>query len=710
MSIKGSYIFLASLFACLALNSCIDDDLTCDDYEIPKEITDGYSLNLTLTLDNMGGTRATTPQQLKEMEDYIDPEKLRILFFNDKEQFLFESKSRWVKQLAPLNGQPQWLVSVPMFDYGNDIDENWDWDEIRTALMSNNFKIAILANRLDSEWYPGFKDTGLPSTAALIDNTGPHWKREHTAWGATDTKNIKKIFDLHHCQYDPIYHGKCVSVSYNAVDRKDANGNVLKDENGNTLRDTLSVTRTDGGYYDFIMDGYDRDESGNPVNSDDDYANRRPQMGATSSWVEWDDMDDNGQVVGQPHEVSVKEYDPHWEATNGAINKDLKVRYSILPSKEHPIPMYGMQSFDKIDNWVKGTPFNLSKIITDSEDQINYYKFKSIALLRSVVKLELLIPKSYNRPRFVSMWYSNLYARCEPLNVWDPTDELWEKESPHNTACEWIDIMNYGPICSINSSKYGRIDGDPARYQTSKKAFQAVSTWFYGAWAKKGWKFTDHGYDGDEPNLASFNNSPNIFNPCIQRHKMILCSKEGDVSDYYDDGYWHFVVYTGERNMIDPNTLPQLSGSAYSVLWSFSDKIDDTKSNYYYIPVADYGDNGSKNKTAISCFGPYNKDNASFVNGSGTYQLPAWNSKRNGTNGTGGTKGILHYGNTIRGFTSNSNVDYIDGITDENDLPWPLLRNHVYTITIGGPTRSENDGMPFTVTSEDHYSESLRAE
>ena len=705
MSIKGSYIFLASLFACLALTSCIDDDLTCDDYGIPKEITDGYSLNLTLTLDNMGGTRATTPQQLKDMEDYIDPEKLRILFFDDQEQFLFESKSRWVKQLAPLNGQPQWLVSVPMFDYGNDIDENWDWDEIRTALMSNNFKIAILANRLDSEWYPGFKDTGLPSTAALIDNTGPHWKREHTAWGATDTKNIKKIFDLHHCQYDPIYHGKCVSVSYNTVDKKDAQGNVVKDEYGYNVKDTLGVTSTDGGYYDFIMDGYDRDENGNTTTFFDD---RRPQMGATSSWVEWDVMDDDGHVVGESHEVPVIEYDPNWGTANGAKNKDLKVRYSILPSKKHPIPMYGMQNFDKIEKWVKGTPFNLSKIITDSEGQINYYNFKSIALLRSVVKLELKIPNSYARPKFVSMWYSNLYARCEPLNVWDPTDELWERESPHNTNCEWIDIMNYGPICY-------RTD----RFTNSKLLFQQVSTWFYGAWEKHGWNFKEHvviNMDGENnKNITSMadDKSPNIFNPCIQRHKMILCSKEGDVSDYYNDGYWHFVVYTGERNMIDPNTLPQLAGSAYSVLWSFSDKINDTKSNYYYIPVADYGVNGSKNQTAISCFGPYNIDNATFTNNTGTYQLPAWNDKRNGIKGISETKGILHYGNTIRGFSSaNSNVDNINGIKDVNDLPWPLLRNHVYTITIGGPTttRSENDGMPFTVTSEDHYSESLRAE
>ena len=709
MSIKGSYTFLASLFACLALTSCIDDDLTCDDYGIPKEITDGYSLNLTLTLDNMGGTRAeSTPQQLKDMEDYIDPEKLRILFFNNQEQFLFESKSRWVKQLAPLNGQPQWLVSVPMFDYGNDIDENWDWDAIRTALMSDNFKIAILANRLDSEWYPGFKDTGLPSTAALIDNTGPHWKREHTVWGATDPKNIKKIFDLHHCQYDPIYHGKCVSVSYNTKDRTDAQGNKVQDEYGYNVKDTLGVTLTDGGYYDFIMDGYDRDENGEPLpslalpkelteNEKEIYAKRRPQMGATSSWVEWDVMDDDGHVVGESHEVPVIEYDPNWETANGAKNKDLKVRYSILPSKKHPIPMYGMQNFDKIEKWVKGTPFNLSKIITDSEEEkIDYYTFKSIALLRSVVKLELKIPKSYNKPEFVSMWYSNLYARCEPLNVWDPTDELWEKESPHLTNCEWLDIMNYGPICSINA-KYNR-------YGTTKEAFQEVSTWFYGAWEKHGWKFTDHGYKGGS---KADDKSPNIFNPCIQRHKMILCSKEGDVSSYYNDDYWHFVVYTGERNMIDPNTLPQLSGSAYSVLWSFSDKIDDTKSNYYYIPVADYGDNGSRNRTAINCFGPYNKDNATFVNGTGTYQLPYWNAKRNGTTG------ILYYGNTIKGGESNSHVDanLQIGITDVNEMPWPLLRNHVYTITIGGPTtRSEDDGMPFTVTSEDHYSESLKVQ
>ena len=626
------------------MTSCVDDMESCLD-DVPEEIINGYSLTLTVTLDQMGGTRADKDgpdDPLKDIDDYIDPEKFRVLFFDDMDKFLFESKSRWVKQLAPTaDGFSQWLVSIPMFAYGNDVTYDWPWEEIREKISKNQFKIAILANRPTLEWYPGFSETWMEQTSQMrknqwIDNTGPHWTVEDIG--------VKTVFDLHHCQYDILYHAK------------GGDGNATPD------------------LYDFIMGNYGKDEDGKSATND----KMRPMMGATSSWVYWGPDPENTQYDG----VSFQD-----EKLDPDFPSDAKVKYTVMPDSKHPIPMYGIQLFEPIgDYWIKGTPFNLSNITTGS-DQTGY-EFRSISLLRSLVRLELLISKSYfndKKPQLVTLWYPNIYSRCEPMNVWDPTNEIWEDD--HEKDCEWNTIMDYGLVCG--KSKIGNTTRNTTG--TNKVNFQKTMSWFYGAWKEKGpdgkprWTFP--------ANVDPFESVdypyPKIFNSCIQRNKTVICNIEGDKSDLYDDGYWHYVVYTGERNMIDPNKVAQLSGTAYAISWMFKDGRTSGKatSKYYFIPIADY----SQTQTyARGCFGPYLGSDIANDTNTGSTQLP------NNDKGK-----MRNYANDLR-----DNV-----INDRKEMPWPLLRNHIYRIKIG-PGKDDQAtragaGSDLLVTSEDLHSESL---
>lgn len=667
MSSKTIFILLFVCFA--SLTSCIDDLESCVDDEVQRELAKGYSLNLTVTLDNFGGngdTRAETrglssANPMKQWEDYIDPEKFRVLFFNDKDQFLFESKSRWVKQLAPLNGYSQWLVSVPMFSYGNDVEENWDWDAIRDALTGKNgekyFKIAILANRPEKEFIPAFSQTGFgQGTSTWIDNRGPYWKRNHTAWGAEAGDTIRKIFDLHHCQYDPVYHAKSAHDAGVGTDN----------------------------FYDFIMGDYDLDANGKTT---DTYVDKKPKMGATVSFLYWGDPDDSGKTAYDGEEVQ-QDYDGDYPT----ISATQKPKYAIRPDKDHPIPMYGVQNFDVITHWVKGTPFNLSQI---AENQSKSYNFKSISLLRSVVKLELCIRKDLfggdsKKPPLVTLWYSNVYSRCEPMDVWTPTEDIWK---PHDSGCEWKDIMEYGLFCSAKPTVGGTI-----RNSDDVKNFQKTMTWFYGAWIDKGWTFkrSKDSQPKDDVDAVIAGGDvpeyPRIFNSCIQRNKMVICNKKGDLTDEYQDEYWHYVVYTGERNMLDPNEIPQMSQKFYTVTWMFKDgRYSGNNKRYYFIPIADY--TGAQTYARQS-FGPYNI---------ASHDLPKVDKK------IGYNSSKDKAGQDINTYATNifNNV----AVTDKGNMPWPLLRNHHYRIIIGSPSGSRTRGEDgFTIRSDEFYSESLKAE
>lgn len=672
----------ALLLGGLVLGSCIYDHLDDGEPEIESPFTDGYSINVMLTLDNMGGTRAT-PEEFRTFENYIDPEKCRVLFFDKDGYFLFESKSRWVKQLTA-GGEESWLVSVPMYAYGNDVAERWRWQQIRKVMMEEedakgvSFKIAILVNRPAVEVYPDLetedKDGDVQRGATTFDNSGPHWDVKDTRFGdgfdPTLGRNpsCKTIYDLHHTQADPIYNDK---------------GHPT---NGNNKW-------TDNNFYlPFIGEQQMPNNEGKMLDV----------MSSTSSWVDYGptNADDSPRTL--------------IDKNNGRSKR----RAARAPDTNYPIPMYGVQNFGKIENWVDGVPFNLSKF-TNSNDPGKDYEYKSIALLRSVVKLELVVPKTaFNSnaartPDFVALAYSNIYARSEPMDCWTPTEKIWKDGAKHENRnqnnleegnCEWFTIQKYSRLVQNNAgvptdAALNTADDKEANNPKVKQnlhAYRRRLAWFYGAWLDNpNWNFTGL-YDTNDGTYNRGHTSgrdvvqaivderralgdfpPRIFNPCIQRNNYVIVDEE----NRYDDGTnWHYIVYTGERNGIDPNAIYNIdvktSIAPTVCFWMLA-----VNGRMYAIPITKYEGN-----TVVTndCLSRYLSYTGTYPGSAALSNPPAMSSNNSGSS----------YPQLMVESTT-TNLDL---------LPWPLMRNHHYTITIGGVRADDGE---LTISSDVKCSETL---
>lgn len=569
---------------------------------VNETLSDVYVLNFMVTLDNMGTAQSTRgevaydpsqhPKALTDAENYINPERFRVLFFDDNNWFMFESKNRWLKRVDDNDNFSSWYVSVPLGPFGNDSygsGKEYDWDNIHSQLTSGKFKIAILANRPHELQYPGFIDSQLSLPDGLFKNDGPVW--------GPDDAGKKSLLDLHHCQYDIIY--------YDKGNPKDA---------------------SEKNFYDFVMG---------------DYTGTRPTMGASIHWASFDYGDTDKVVL------------------NGSTN----MRHIKMPSVDHPIPMYGIQEFDPIPttSWKPGTPFDLSNEPQDAFPDFAYSP-KAISLLRSCVRVDFKIPKSVKStpPTHISLWYSNIYSRCEPMNTWTPTDQLWSEDRRN---CEWELIRDHG---LISTSKYGDAT-------TSKNEYQKNVAWFFGAWedptlpAAQRWQFNINGGGTMKPSSSSAVGSapyPQIFNTCIQRNK-VLTLERANVSDLYNDGYWHYVYYTGERNMNDPNNIYNMGKNPYieTIIISWD------KKTFYCIPLVQYGVNNDVDLG--STWGPHVSSDSKKI----MYESGSWPS------------------------IMDTYINSVKSETNKNNFPYPLVRNHVYSFTLKG-TKGEDDLDAMTISSE----------
>lgn len=647
-----SFTMLSAAVA-LTLASCKDDfEVTEPTAEILPGSEDNYVLQVRATLDFMGGEKGVSLENTNEaIESYIDPEKFRVLFFTHDDEtgrdwFLFESKSRWVKKLVNNGGEPRWEVSIPVYTVGNDLYEDLDpndnkdlseynWAMIREYLTSRTFKISILANRPDFDFYPGYDNnsadkgiTGLPE--GYFDNRGPFWGPENSIASYTDEELktpkvqalVKEILSLHHSQFDPIYTGK----SYPGND--------------------AITNKNEEGYYDFIMG--DPDITYKKFQGD--YRTAKNRMGSTSMWV----------------------YPPQSDKrTNGSSG----ARECRWPDEDYPIPMYGVQQFNKIEGWEKGTPFNLSANITGGMEHAKY-ETKTIFLLRSVVRIELLIPKTLVRtePEFVALCYSNVNARCEPMDVWTPTEQLWgETESEHDALCEFQDIVDYGPVTRLSDrGTLPDFKNNTYNTYTTKGAFQKRIKWFYGIWAEKGWEFkTEQGTTVTGETQTAYGKSlppsPRVFNSCVQRNGIVTCDK---YCKSHTTDYWRYIVYTGERNVNDPSYLYGLgnksAGGPTTIYWMFN-----IGTSLYGLPITDY-----------SSITGNNNELTGIVTGLPGYTL--------GSTSVGSNQSFCNN-------TYQPNVQNMTTYPNSAHKPWPLIRNHVYRLVL---TQTKSEDLPFSVTSK----------
>lgn len=674
--LKYGALSFTIMLTLVALASCIYDEIDSeanpdDNIEVPEDIQKGYSLTLAVTLDKMGGTAATRvaldpalyPKlaELEEIENYINPEKFRVFFFDDKDQFLFESKSRWVKLLSESGDNTSWLVAVPMFSYGNDIDDyDWDWTYIRKALTTASFKVAILANRPTEEYFPELEDNS-GGGSSWFDNSGPFWTKDNAD---PDKPQLRKsVFDFHHCQWDPIYESKSKPTRNNGA-QKYAGEPIYYFIMGETeTKDRPSVS----GIHDF------------------------PSMSATSSWVDWG-------TRGSETDTKQNNWDINW---------GVDVRKNKMPSKDYPIPMYGIQQFNKIENWTEGTPFNLSTITAKDDGYSDGYDHRSISLLRSVVRLDLLIPATYPKPKMVMLYYSNVYARCEPIDVWTPTDQIWREHGTFNDwdsedDCEWKSIMYYGPIVrngDPSMTDYRTEMVDPTKTKPHIDLYRKRLSWFYGAWldinpatGKPWWDFNENAklstdkftVDRVVPEKADQRGNtryPRIFNSCIQRNQRVSCTDNAYVGEI--GGYHYYVVYTGERNMNDPAYQYNLgdtgSSSPTTIYWQI--ELD----NYLYdIPITDYSRVDAACGTDLIHREQFSKEAKANL----------------------ATKYLYKIYELVPSDYQKATIYP----TEEQckNLPWPLLRNHVYRLTIGASSNTRAGKNDFSIVSQDLHSESIR--
>lgn len=230
-------------------------------------------------------------------------------------------------------------------------------------------------------------------------------------------------------------------------------------------------------------------------------------------------------------------------------------RDGIRVSKDHPIPMYGIQDFDPIGAyWVPGELFNLSA--NNGLHPDNRYNYRWISLLRSVAKVELKIAKAPfggKKPAYVYMRSMNRSARLNPIDVLTPTNQLWYGDAEHNLVGivqETANIQTYGPI-------YEGENGNK-----SPEHFHQRLAWFFGVWTHE-----KVGIDAQSVNSSNekwdWNNKintvdidksipyPRVFNPHINRSDythFIDTDPEGT-----DTEYWHYMLYVPEKGLTDVN-------------------------------------------------------------------------------------------------------------------------------------------------------------
>lgn len=311
-------------------------------------------------------------------------------------------------------------------------------------------------------------------------------------------------------------------------------------------------------------------------------------------------------------------------------------REGILPSSDHPIPMYGVQKFDRLEGfWDDGASFDLTAGGTSTAGET--YRAKTISLLRAVAKIEVLIPKSLGVPRHVYMRSLNRNVRCEPMDVATPTDQLWKD---HDTECEWRMIQQRGTMY---------VDGKYSEADYKKKL-----AWYYGNWMEWGWNFNGKTTYAPSQSDGPF---PRIMNPYINRSDFAAFI---DVTDYYNDQYYHFLFYMGENTLDAPS---QYNGNGGSYMVPHVEIRFDER----YAASSKMATNTTFNLDDGDCYRIYFTEGgiakgARDANGVSTIAKGSYSTKY------------------------ENNASYLKE-------HWPIMRNHVYRFTVRDVSSDNMNGL-----------------
>ena len=267
-------------------------------------------------------------------------------------------------------------------------------------------------------------------------------------------------------------------------------------------------------------------------------------------------------------------------------------RVGVLPSKNDPIPMYGVQEFGPIGGHIiPNALFNMSDPTNNhpDADSKKVYPYRRVYLIRSVAKVELLFEKTAfhkHLPTHAYLRSLNRSARCEPKDVTTPTEVLWYGYSELDKMMgdsKYEGMITPPPGYKNYAEKYGTDDVTPGGYFSNEQSFRGIdqefanikhfgltynkngnlqtyrnrSTWFYGSWLDWGWDWnnTEDGGPyvdtGQIPNDIPF---PRVFNSRVDRSSFCRFVYVGET---HIDGdartYYKYILYVPEKNIDDPD-------------------------------------------------------------------------------------------------------------------------------------------------------------
>lgn len=336
-------------------------------------------------------------------------------------------------------------------------------------------------------------------------------------------------------------------------------------------------------------------------------------------------------------------------------------RQGILPNEEtHPIPMYGVQNFSKIDNWGE------QKILDLSENG------KYVNLVRALAKVEVYFP-SDNKPKYIFMRSMNKSARSEPMDVSTPTFDSWTKftgTSMHDEShCEWFDIQKYG-------SGYSSTFESGVQNTTTVEEYQDWLSYFYGSWVYK-WDYTGKNniprgvndwiwdWNGKDITVPTQTVYPRIFNPSIDRSD--FCEFI-DMEDDDASGMNRYVLYVPDRNIDDPNYANELSSTP---------KVPHIE--YRYPRHSRYLDDND-------CLRIYFTDYETNSQIKDVYKDQFDNYEKN-----------------LKFLSYNSDGDAVTDFEEHLNSHWPIMRNHIYRFYIGSSNVTQEIRVSVTEFGEDEH-------
>lgn len=339
----------------------------------------------------------------------------------------------------------------------------------------------------------------------------------------------------------------------------------------------------------------------------------------------WNEGPSNGGGVSDDDSAIII-YSIEWICSKYLYDTD---REGVLPSEDHPIPMYGVQQFVIPENaWEDGTTYDISAPKDGNIENTIY-----ISLIRSLAKVVVNLTQ---KPEHIYMRSMNRKARVEPIDVESSTGSLWKKHERNAEGghCEWFDIYNYG-VGFRSGDEPSNNNNDRMKYLDE---YTDWLSWFYGSWSAWNFDFKSHNdyfFNTQTVTVPTSPSPPHLFNSDIQRSDYCHFIYDGQ-----NKGYFRYILYVPDKNISDPNYPGMMESIA---------KLPSIE--YRYSGMTQYLDDNN-------CHRIYFTD---------------YDGKTTGTKNT-----------AITNVKANQYESSYEKSKDNLNKHWPIMRNHAYIFNVGG--------------------------